>query len=436
MEQGGSHHSVGQERGKLALFLLPLAWAVAIFLVPLISAQAASAQAVESILHSFGDKTVPNDGNSPNDLILGTDGALYGTTAQGGEFGNGAVFRFAGGKVTIIHSFGATANDGTGPISLVQAGDGSLYGSTDAGGSAKQGAIFKLTPDSSSPDGTGYRYSLLHSFGDHSVSHDGYKPGSLVVGSDGNLYGITGLGGAADQGIVFKISTSGAETILHAFADGTVANDGTVPTWFTLGSSKTLYGVASGGGEYGAIFKITLTPMEGGGIAYSYSIFHSFQFNTVANNGIFPNYLTVGTDGALYGTKEFTGVDSPNMMAGGTLYKLAGDGTETLLHKFGDGTTPNDGSSPRAVLQGSNGRLYGVTMKGGAAGFGTVYMYSNGAETILHSFGDGSVANDGQGPFRLLQAKDGNLYGITEEGGSAGQGTIFKLTISRAGISR
>jgi uncharacterized repeat protein (TIGR03803 family) len=91
----------------------------------------------------------------------------------------------------------------------------------------------------------------------------------------------------------------------------------------------------------------------------------------------------------------------------------------------------DDGITPGCVAQSGDGRIYGATGSGGASGHGTVYMYYNGAETILHSFSDGSVPNDGQSPVKLVILKNGDIYGITVFGGSAGHGTIFKLSARR-----
>ncbi len=95
------------------------------------------------------------------------------------------------------------------------------------------------------------------------------------------------------------------------------------------------------------------------------------------------------------------------------------------------------------MIQASDGLLYGTTDSGGSADKGTLYAYDpkSNRETILHSFGDGSVANDGAGPSAaLVQASDGNLYGTTYYGGTTvaesgpenthyGYGTIFQYNL-------
>src|ERR1039458_2600712 len=139
--------------------------------------------------------------------------------------------------------------------------------------------------------------------------------------------------------------------------------------------------------------------------------------------------LVQGTAGTLYGTTE-AGVAlscPPPSVGCGTVFKITLGGTLTTLHSF-DGT---DGQGPSAgLIQATDGNFYGTTAGGGANGYGygTIFKITpSGTLTTLHSF-DWSI--DGQGPGGLIQATDGNFYGITEAGGDYGNGygTIFKIT--------
>lgn len=132
----------------------------------------------------------------PNALIQGTDGNFYGTT---GSITDGVVFKMTSDHVvSVLHTFGQ-GTDGQFAGGLVQGPTGNLYGTTGLGGSADQGTIYEITTDGSS-------YNILHNFGDGSVINDGNNPGPLVVGSDNNLYGTTSIGGVSNNGTVFKIS--------------------------------------------------------------------------------------------------------------------------------------------------------------------------------------------------------------------------------------
>jgi uncharacterized repeat protein (TIGR03803 family) len=102
------------------------------------------------------------------------------------------------GAVTLLHSFAGGATEGQSPYdSMIQGSDGNLYGMTQLGGAVSKGTVFRMTPA-----GT---VTLLHSFAGGTA--DGQGPiGSLVQGSDGNLYGMTQLGGAGSKGTVFVIN--------------------------------------------------------------------------------------------------------------------------------------------------------------------------------------------------------------------------------------
>jgi uncharacterized repeat protein (TIGR03803 family) len=418
-----------------------LVWSTLLFAFLFAGLKPAVAQtATETVLHSFGDGSVANDGQVPDaGLIQASDGNFYGTTYHGGSVGGGTVFKITpSGAVTILHSFfdGSVANDGGDPVAgLIQASDGNLYGTTSEGGSADNGTVFKITPS-----GT---VTIIHSFLDGSVANDGAGPDAgLIQASDGNFYGTTEYGGSAGWGTVFKIAPSGAVTILHSFGDGSVANDG----WYPCGgliqaSDGNFYGTTWYGGsaDWGTVFKITPSG--------TVTILHSFGDGSVANDGWYPFAgLIQASDGNFYGATWYggsTAVAGEDYGNGwGTVFKITPSGTVTILHSFGDGSVANDGCEPFAgLIQASDGNFYGTTAGGGSAENGTVFKITpSGAVTILHSFGDGSVANDGWRPEAvLIQASDGNFYGATVWGGSTGindgwgYGTVFRITMNSAG---
>jgi len=103
--------------------------------------------------------------------------------------------------------------------------------------------------------------------------------------------------------------------------------------------------------------------------------------------------------------------------------------TYTSIHTF----VGPEGACPASSLTlGQDGNFYGSTGTGGTASKGTIFkMRSNGTISVLHNFGDGSVANDGTGPWgTLTQASDGSFYGTTQHGGSSDYGTVFNITTS------
>ena len=259
----------------------------------------------------------------------------------------------AAGTETVLYSFGSSATDGSAPLSgLIMDGAGNLYGTTSAGGTYDLGTVFKI-----SSNGT---ETILHAFSGGTT--DGQFPlRRLVMDSAGNLYGTTALGGANDLGTVFKISAAGTETVLHSFAGGTT--DGARPeAGLIMDSAGNLYGttLVAGANQAGTVFKIDLT-------TGTETVLYSFSDNTT--DGADPQAaLTMDSAGNLYGTTVDGGAHSD-----GTVFKITGTGTETVLHSFAGGTT--DGAKPQAALiMDGAGDLFGTTQSGGTYNGGTVFM--------------------------------------------------------------
>lgn len=340
----------------------------------------------ESILYAFGSR--PNDGYTPYaPLIQGSDGAIYGTTANGGAYGGGGtVFRITlGGQYSILYSFGATPADGIVPNRVIQASDGNFYGTTSSGGAnhcnqipqsgGNCGTVFKLTP--------GGVETVLYSFG--GSASDGVQPGGLTQGSDGNFYGTTQNGGANscsttgethDCGTVFKVTPGGAETILYSFGNGYSSGfltpDGIAPGGdLVQGSDGAFYGTTVSGGQgrcggffgCGTVFRITP--------AGALTVIYAFSVNSRAD-GSGPFGLIIGPDGSFYGTTSSGGSFSCDSC--GTAYRLTRSGVLTTLYSFGPvNQAPNDPSA--GLVMGRDGALYGTTRSGvvGSTGGGTVY---------------------------------------------------------------
>jgi uncharacterized repeat protein (TIGR03803 family) len=332
----------------------------------LIAARPAQAQ-TETVLYNF---TGGSDGSRPqSSLIADGAGNLYGTTALGGtcpgwnQYGCGVVFEISpngsgGWKQTVLHTFAAPP-DGAKPLfsPVIFDKSGNLYGTTQWGGASNVGTVFEL-----SPAGASWTATILYSF--TGGADGGHPAAGLVMDPAGNLYGTGQTGGANGQGTVFKLSPSGAETLLYTF------------------------GSQSGDGSY---------PFAG---------------------------LVLDETGNLYGTTLSGGANG-----GGTVFKLAPTGTETVLYSFG--SRSGDGSNPYAGLVfDNNGNLYGATYSGGANGGGTVFKLApTGTETVLYSFG--SRSGDASNPWSgLVFDEKGNLYGTTHAGGAHGAGAVFEVNPS------
>jgi uncharacterized repeat protein (TIGR03803 family) len=283
---------------------------------------------------------------------------------------------------------------------------GNLYGTASAGGSfpCNCGVVFKVTP-------TGQE-TVLHAFLGGS---DGAVPvGGLIFDKHGNLYGTTSAGGTdCNCGTVFKLAPDGTETILHSFTGG---NDGSKPEAALLRDKQgDLYGASYEGGDAtcncGTLFKIDSSGGE--------SVLHAFT-GFAHGEGAYPETsLVVDKQGNLYGTTKFGGTNN-----GGTVFKLSPDNTETILHSFTGGA---DGAAPyTGLVIDRRGNLYGTTQQGGGADAGTVFKISSaGDESVLYGFSGGV---DGDQPYAslILNGKK-ELLGTATQGGSHGFGTVFAV---------
>jgi uncharacterized repeat protein (TIGR03803 family) len=270
-------------------------------------------------------------------------------------------------------------------------------------------------------------YRVLYNFGKSGT--DANTPRASLVEVNGILYGTTQFGGkyggSYGGGTVFRISLNGSsERVVHSFGYG---SDGCQPTSALIELNGTLYGTTSGGGSYDSAG----TSSGYGGIAFSMSqtgrehILHSFGYGS---DGSTPNAAVMVVKGMTYGTTEGGG-DKGNYHPGGTVFSLATDRSESVMHSFGK---VSDGSSPESSLIYVNGTLYGTTLFGGKYGMGTVFSVSMaGSERILHSF----KGLDGGFPSASLLYVNGKLYGTAGGGKRNGKlvpGTIFSMSIDGA----
>lgn len=365
----------------------------------------------ERTLFSFD---APNGDTPEAGLVLGHDGNFYGTTAYGGDYGFGTIYKVTpAGVLTTLHAFNGT--DGNQPVaSLVQGIDGNFYGSTYLGGSTGHGTIFKISS-------TGV-FATLYSF---AATGDGETPQTaLVQGNDGNFYGTTPSGNGL-FGNIFKISPSGTFAVLHTFSLASDTNVAPVGG-LILGIDGNFYGTttsscpppsASGGQSCtggGSIFKITP----------SGTLTTLYTFTNGVDGGMPNASLTQDADGTLYGTTPIGGNSSYN----GTVFSLTSSGVFTTLYSF----SGPDGAQPSALVLGTDGSLYGTTGAGGSNRFGTVFKISPAHQfSTLHSFS----SKDGlEAVTNLILAPDGSLYGTTAGAGGVGgaYGTIFKINSAGA----
>ncbi len=321
-------------------------------------------------------------------------------------------------KFRVLYAFNGT--QGGNPLgSLTADNAGTLYGTTAGGGTAGEGTVFKLSADG--------QQTVLYNF---TGGADGGEPDSSVIqDAAGNLFGTTQFGGNdacpdGGCGTVFKITPDGKETVLYAFKGG---SDGAVPSAGLIADNAgNFYGTTYNGGAFsngGTVFMVQPNGVE--------TILYSFG---KGNDGAGPVAgLLLDASGNLYGTTLHGGASS-----GGTVFRLAPDGTEKVIYSFTGG--PDGGGPMAAPILDKQGNLYGTASGGGntacgANGCGVVYKLTpKGTESVLYAFSGGS---DGANPYGALSIdKTGNLYGTTRDGGlnqrichTQGCGTLFKLAL-------
>jgi uncharacterized repeat protein (TIGR03803 family) len=385
-----------------------------------------------------------SDGEYPNaPLAQGTDGNLYGTTQFGHAPSNGFAFKMATtGGVATLPGYSCTETGCTGAkpyAGLVLAGDGNFYGTTSYGGNGAYrkpgngGTVFQANAQ------TGI--TTLYSFCSEPGCQDGLNPGSpITVGSDGNFYGATQGGSLHDSGTAYVVTPAGQHTVLHYFCSLANCADGAGPYSLIQATDGNFYGVAGGGGTgvncftpgtCGLVFK--MTPQ---GVTTTVYNFCS-QLNCA--DGFVPRDIMQAADGNLYGIAGAGGgYNTSNYDGGGTIFKLTLQGALTTLYSFCSVSGCQYGVDAGSLLQATDGNFYGVVGLGEGAncyfayGCGTVFqLTSSGVFTTLYTFCEqgSETCPDGMFPEGIIQATDGNFYGTTFRGGTRDYGTGFKLSV-------
>lgn len=419
-------------------------------------------------------------------LVQTPDGNFFGTTDEGGAYGSGTIFEMSSaGVLTNIYSFTGGDDGGNPAARLTLAADGNLYGTTAYGGFYDDGTIFRISP-------AGILTTLVQFNGSNGAN----PQSALVQGADGNFYGTTANGGASNAGAVFLVNVNepvleitGQPASQNAFLGTTPVLDvavlGNPPLFYQwqrdganltdggniAGSSTRVLTLPNVNFSNAGIYSVIVSNFSGSvtsddavlGVAVSPPQFtaqpvsQSAQFGgsvifTAAAVGDFPlsyqwrengsnlvdggqisgsstTALTLASlaetnDGnySIVASNAIAAVASSNALL--TVYAISINGTTmAALHGFTGGL---DGGFPNGLMQASNGLLYGTTQNGGAYGSGTIFSLStNGIFTSLAAF-DG--ANGAMPVAGLVQGTNGLLYGTTKLGGGNAAGTVFSVT--------
>jgi len=327
-------------------------------------------KAGQTVLYEFKGQS-NGDGATPcGRLAFDSEGNIFGTTQGGGTNGTGTVYelspvRGGGWTETVIYNFSASTLDGAQPSAgMTIFPDGTMFSTTANGGAYGAGVVFGLKKTAK-----GWQQKVIHSL--NFPSDGGFPYEGVTRDADGNLYGVAPAGGAAGNGVIYRVSntqTGPAYTVIYSFTDKN--GDGSGPYWINLISDKSgnLYGATSFGGTNG----------------------NGMVWELVNNNGTY---------------------------------------SESVLYDFG-ASGSGDGSNPYGGLaMDGQGNLYGATLNGGTANLGAVYALtkegSSWKETLLHSFIGG---NDGDQPTGNPCLAGNALFGMAESGGTSNLGVVYQIT--------
>jgi uncharacterized repeat protein (TIGR03803 family) len=386
----------------------------------------------------FNGNVSNNDGYGPNGSLILSGNTLYGTAAQGGNWGNGTIFAVntQGLNFTNLYSFtatsiptyeGGTNSDGATPTAGLVLSGNTLYGTAAYGGAYGSGTVFAIHADS-----TGF--TNLHSFSVQATNalgsytnSDGFYPNGALVLSGNTLYGTAYNGGVNGNGSVYKVDTDGTGfTNLYSFTATSVSypntnTDGANPNSVIL-AGNLLYGTTYYGGTNGngTVFAINT---NGTGFSVLYN-FTSELANT-NSDGANPDAGLILSGTTLYGTSFWGGSSGA-----GTVFAIQTNGTGfTNLHSL----TNSDGANPDAGLILSGGIAFGTDLD-------TVFaVTTNGSNfTVLATFVgmqydavNGTETNSaGYNPSGCLTLSGSTLYGTASTGAIYGSGTIYSIFLA------
>jgi uncharacterized repeat protein (TIGR03803 family) len=339
-------------------------------------------------------------------LIQATDGNFYGA-AHSATFPYDDIFRVTpSGEISPVYNFCSLRDcaDGEYTTAPILGSDGNLYGVSSGGSDyAWSGALYRLTLDG--------QLTILYTFCPSANCVQLEIPNGIIQGIDGNFYGTTSEGGANQAGTIFEVSSTGKFKVLHSFCAGDCA-EGDGPLALPMqGSDGNFYGTAQSL-EGGVVYK--LTPSG------TYKAIHRFCIPCFGGGNPVFSGLVQDAKGNLFGTTIY----AANLDNTGTVFEITPTNQFRVLHtfRFAGGVAPGRG----ALTLSNDGNLYGVAVndsfdRGG--GYGIAYEVTPaGGFTSLATFHNDPNA-------QLLQGTDGSFYGTTVVTTyPLGDGTVFKVS--------
>lgn len=282
---------------------------------------------------------------------------------------------------------GSSCPNGKMPVALFRSADGNFYGATQLGGAANAGTVFRFTSDGQLTT----FYSLMG-------GANGEWPTTLVEGADGALYGTTLAGGANENGVVFRVTKSGGFRLLHNFCN--TCGEGADPEFLIAGKDGNFYG-----GSYGVLFRVS---PKG-----AFKVLHTFDFNSEGPGAL---GLVQASNGNFYGTS--VGAQSVLTVA----FRMTPSGSFTTLQTFHYSVFPFS-----APIQVSDGRIFGVLSADAPTGDTAGLFHSNlsGSKFVIGAL-DGSPTDV---PRWLMQASDGTFWGTMFGGNRMPQGALINYSL-------
>jgi uncharacterized repeat protein (TIGR03803 family) len=346
-------------------------------------------------------------GGNPCPITEVTIGKFYGMTSTGGNNDNGVLYEYESSTEVYTKKLDlGDETDGNMPgSSLLQASNGKFYGLASAGGLNSYGTIFEYNPNNSV-------YTKIYDFDRYPNGSSPY--GSLMQASNGKLYGMTSEGGVNDDGVLFEYNIS-TNTYLKKYDFGEMY-DGKNPFGSLIQAPNgKLYGMTTGGGINAEGILFEFDPSSN-----VYSKKHDFGgMNTEEN---FPyGELLLASNGKLYGMTYSGGTTN-----GGVIFEY-NQNTNIYTIKYTFNQNNDSGHWPYgSLIEVDNGKFYGMTEQGGTSHLGVIFEYNLNTNTYTKKIDFDGTAK-GKNPIgTLLKAKNGKLYGMTPRGGANNYGVVFE----------
>ena len=351
-------------------------------------------------------------GANPFGQLIKAGTNLYGLASAGGTNNVGTLFEYDYTNNIFTKKINLATASGSGPQgSLLLASNGLLYGMTVSGGAgtpAAAGVIFSYSIATNA-------YTKLVDLGS-GVGQGANPTGELIQATNGKLYAMTRLGGATNVGVIFEYDIAGPTyskkiDLVNSTAIGSAPFGSLIQV-----STGKIYGMTSNGGN------------SGGGVIFNYVISsntYTKKIDLNTSNGGNPNgHLIQASNGLLYGLAAVGGTNNV-----GVLFEY-NKTTNTYTKKI-DMLSTNGITPFGSMLQASNSKLYGLTSAGGTSGLGTLFEYDISLNTYTKrvDFTGNTGTNPGSVPYGSLVQFSGNgkLYGMTKQGGTSAQGVIFEF---------